>query len=277
MPGTVIFWVLFAALLHAGWNAVVKRASDKLMITITVGTAAGLLSALILPFLPAPERASWPFIAGSALCQVVYYLLIANAYRLADLSQTYPLMRGSAPLLVALASAPLVGETLTPTAWAGILLICGSILAMLSITRPGNGAGVALALINALMIASYTLIDGKGVRHSGSPAAYTLWIFMISGVPLLVWALVCRRPALVACMRAHPGYGLIGGAGSLAGYGIVLWAMTRAPVAMVAGLRESSILFAMVIAALVLKEHIWPRQWLLAGLIAVGAGVLHLA
>lgn len=276
MPLSVFGIVLFAALLHASWNAIVKGAPDKLLTTILVAASAAAISALALPFLAQPARESWPFLAASAVLQVGYYLLVARAYRGADMSQAYPLMRGAAPLLVALVSRFWLGEILSPAAWAGVALICGGVLSLALAGRGTNVQGVRAALLNAVVIASYTLIDGAGVRASGAPVAYTLWLNLLSGVPLLAWVLAARWRTFLPYARAHLGLGMVGGLGTLTSYGLALWAMTHAPVAVIAALRETSILFATVIAVVVLKERLSPARIAAVCLIAAGAVVLRL-
>ncbi|KRB51065.1 EamA family transporter [Phenylobacterium sp. Root700] len=276
MPLSVFGIVLFAALLHASWNAIVKGAPDKLLTTILVASSAAAISALALPFLAQPARESWPFLATSAVLQVGYYLLVARAYRGADMSQAYPLMRGTAPLIVALVSSFWLGEILSPAALAGVALICGGVLSLALAGRGTNVQGLRAALLNAVVIASYTLVDGAGVRASGAPAAYTLWLTLLSGVPLLAWVLAARWRTFLPYARAHLGLGVVGGFGTLTSYGLALWAMTHAPVAVIAALRETSILFATAIAAVFLKEKLTPSRIAAACLIAAGAVVLRL-
>lgn len=277
MPLSVFGIVLFAALLHASWNAIVKLAPDKLLTTILVAASAAAISALALPFLVQPARESWPFLAASTVLQVGYYLLVARAYRGADMSQAYPLMRGTAPLIVALVSRFWLGEHLSLAASAGVALICGGVLSLAFGARRSGAKGIRAALLNAVVIASYTLVDGAGVRASGAPAAYTLWLNLLSGAPLLVWALAARWRAFIPYARAHLPLGLVGGFGTLTSYGLALWAMTHAPVAVIAALRETSILFAAVIALFVLRERASRGRILAALLIAAGAVVLRLA
>ncbi|WP_413731069.1 EamA family transporter [Sodalis sp. RH22] len=269
--------VLFAAVLHATWNAVVKGGADKLLTTILVTACAALIAALALPFLPAPAKESWPFIGASALLQVLYFCLVARTYRIADMSQTYPLMRGSAPLIVAAMGALFFGVLLTPTAWLGIAIICAGIISMAIFAHGQDKKGVVLALLNAAVIAGYTLIDGQGVRLSRAPAAYTLLIFLFTGVPLLAWAMCRRRAAVKGYFAANWHLGMAGGFGTVASYGLALWAMTVAPVAVVAALRETSILFGLILSGLVLRERISPSRVVAACIIAIGAGVLRLA
>ena len=266
-----------AALLHASWNAIVKSAGDKFLTTIVVTASAAALSAALLPFLVPPAAASWPYAAASAVFQIIYFLLVARTYQVADMSQAYPLMRGTAPLIVALVSEFQLGDVLSPTAWAGITAICLGIFSMALGSKVSDRKGVYLALLNALVIAAYTLIDGAGVRRSAAPAAYTLWVFLLTGLPLTLWAVWARSAVFIPYFRRHWRLGLAGGVGTTASYGLALWAMTVAPVAVVSALRETSILFGALIAALVLREHVGPRRLVAACIIAGGAAILRLA
>lgn len=278
MPIAVFATVLFAAALHAAWNAIVKGADDKLLTTVLVAAGGVLIAVTALPFLPQPALASWPFIAGSTGFQAVYLVLVARTYRHADMSQAYPLMRGTAPLLVALASGLFLGAPLSAGGWLGVGVICAGILALaVGGLRGGGRAGVVAALLNAVVIASYTLIDGAGVRRSGSPAAYVLWLNLFSGAPLVVWALIARRRALATYARRHWAAGLAGAVGTTASYGLALWAMTQAPVPVVAALRETSIVFGVAISGLLLRERVGPERIMAACAIAAGAAILRLA
>lgn len=276
ITATVFCAVLLAALLHAAWNAVVKGACDPRFATVLVAGSAAVISCVGLLIATPPAPASWPYIAGSGVIHLAYFALVARAYRDTDMGVTYPLMRGTAPFLVAIAGAVL-GESLSRGAWIGVALISTGIVAMIADKWRGNIAGIAVALTNAAVIAAYTLIDGHGVRLAGEPFAYTLWVFAVSGFlygatvarPLIAPALSVGTRPLLLC--------LIGGAATLAAYCIVLWAMTRAPVAVVAALRETSILFATVIAAFVLKERMTTAQCIAVAIIATGAMALKLA
>ncbi|APR38860.1 EamA family transporter [Paraburkholderia sp. SOS3] len=258
MSTGVMLVVLFAAILHASWNALVKASPDKILDIVFVTGSAGVICAIAVPFLPLPNAASWPYIVASALVHIVYFLLIGAAYRGGDMSHAYPLMRGAPPLLVAIASLPLIGERLTAGEWFGVVLICGGILGLLLVNH-GSGRNPArttrLALINAVMIAIYTLIDGTGARLSGHSASYTMWMFALAAPPVLIWALARHRVAAQAHFRERWYLMSIGGACTVAAYALVLWAMTRAPIAMVAALRESAILFGTAISVFVLKER----------------------
>lgn len=280
MPAHAVYIVLFAALLSASWNAIVKGSDDTLLTTIMITSAAGTFAALALPFLPQPALASWPFIGASVLLQTLYYALLVAAYRSGDMSHVYPIMRGTAPLIVAALSAALIGETVAGARWLGIGLICGGVLG-LALHRPAQSIphrpATAFALGNACVIAGYTMIDGLGVRRSGAPVAYALWIFLLSGIELLLWASLWRRRQFAAQLRGRWPLGLAGGAATVVSYTLALWAMTVAPVALVAALRETSIVFATLISALLLKERVTPQRLACTGLIIAGAVALRLA
>ena len=268
--------IMLGAALHATWNAVVKGGTDQLMTTCMIASVASLIALAVVPFLALPAKESWPFIGASVVLQVVNFVLVASTYRIADMSQTYPIMRGTAPLLVAVVSVFVLAEPLSASAWLGIAVISLGILSMAAGPSAGQRKGLILALVNAGVIAGYTLIDGWGVRQSGAPAAYTLWIFLLTGLPLATWALVTRRAEFCRYVLRNGRLGLVGGAGTLASYGLALWAMTQAPIATVSALRETSILFGVVISAWVLKEHLTRVRIVAACIIAAGAMVLRL-
>ena len=270
--------VLFGALLHAGWNALVKSGQDKTLDTALLNLIAG---ALALPMLAAsgwPVAAAWPWIVASALVHVAYYGLLTAAYRHGELALTYPLMRGSAPLLVALMSVTVFGEALSPAAWAGVFAVCGGVL-VLGLSRHGldSGRAVALALANAVVIAGYTLIDGHGVRASGNALAYVAALFLVNALPFGAIVLARRGwPVLAQHARRRAPLAALGAAASAGSYGIALWAMTRAPVASVATLRETSVLFAALLATWQLHERFTPRRALGTAAILAGVAALRL-
>ncbi|NWA82849.1 EamA family transporter [Pseudomonas sp. D2002] len=268
--------ILLGAALHATWNAVVKGGADKLLTTCMIAAVASLIALAATPFLALPAKESWPFIGASVILQVLYFVLVASTYRLADMSQTYPIMRGTAPLLVATVSVLVLSESLSTFAWLGIAVISLGILSIAIAPSTGPRKGLALALINAGVIAGYTLIDGLGVRKSGAPVAYTLWIFLLTGIPLAAWAIAARRRVFVDYVAGNWHLGIVGGVGTIASYGLALWAMTAAPIATVSALRETSILFGVVISAWVLKEHLTRVRIIAACVIAAGAMLLRL-
>jgi len=285
MPTEVMLAVLFGAALHAGWNALAKAGGgaggDPLVDTTAILGSGALLSLVALVFLPLPlplpAPASWPFLVASGLIHVAYFHLLAAAYRAGDMSLAYPLSRGTAPLLTALASGSLLGETLSFWSGTGVALTCAGVLAMLAAAQgrfEWHTAGYALA--NACVIALYTLVDGIGARRSGAPLAYTFGVILATAVFFL--PTVARRhiPALRFALRERWYLCLGGGAAVVGSYAVALWAMTRAPIAPVAALRECSILFGIVIARFLLGER--PHKARIAGgaLILLGAGALRL-
>jgi drug/metabolite transporter (DMT)-like permease len=279
MPLNVLLLVLFGALLHALWNALVRASGDKLHGTLLVVWGGGALAAVLLPFLPLPALASWPYLAASVLIHVLYFSLLAFSYRQAELSLAYPLMRGTAPALTALAAAVLLQESLSLGGWAGIALISAGVLLLAGgAWRAGMlpASTVAPALGNALVIACYTLVDGQGARLSAHAMSYNSWIFLLTAPAMLGVALALRGRAVV--QQALPGWrmGLVGGACTLASYGLALWAMAQAPIASVAALRETSIVFAALLGLLFLKERISRLRYASIFLVCAGAVAIKL-
>jgi drug/metabolite transporter (DMT)-like permease len=268
--------ILLGALCNASWNALIKSVHDKLLASTFVAAGAMALALALLPWLPAPSPASWPYLAASTALQPAYYVLLSRAYRHADMSQAYPIMRGTAPVLVALAGLFGLGQPLGAAGWLGVMVLCGGILAMAAGSAVDRRA-VIPALACAGVTASYTLLDGTGVRLAGAPLGYILWLHVLTALPMLAWALVARRQASLAGLRRQWPLGLAGGAAAILSYGLALWAMTRVPIAVVAALRETSILFGIALAGLVLKEKVAPRRIGAACLIVAGAIVLRLA
>lgn len=273
MPLDVMLVVLLSALLHAGWNALVRSATDKFRSTLLVVSGAGAASLLLLPGLPFPAAPSWPYLVASGLIHVVYFTLVALSYRSAALSFAYPVMRGAAPAMAALAALLLLHESPSAGGWVGVALICGGVLllarAAWDSVRP---AAVGFALGNACVIAAYTLLDGQGARLSGHALSYTAWVFLITAVLMLGMALAWRG---VTVLQPGPDAwrtALFGGVGTLAAYSMVLWAMTRAPIASVAALRETSIVFAALLGMLFLKEPLSRLR--LASILMVCAGAV---
>lgn len=281
----VIAAVLFGALLHAGWNALVKSSGDKAVDTALVHFLGALvaLPLALLVGLPRPE--SWPFIAASLFIHVGYYIALAGAYQHGELGLTYPIMRGFAPLLVALGSSAVIGEVPTPGAWLGIFGITVGV-ALVGLAHPGEALhhhkALAYAFANAAIIATYTFTDGLGVRaevgQGGDALRYVMILFVLDGLPypLLVWwrrGPQGRRDIVAYARRRWP-LAALGGTASIGSYSIALWAMTKAPVASVAALRETSVLFAAVLGTWLLKERFGLQRAL--GTLVVVLGVISL-
>ena len=269
--------VLGAALLHAAWNAMLKGGSDTMLDMAIVVAASGLVVVPLLPFVPLPAPASWPYLGASLVIHIGYYTALVGTYRAGDLSHGYPLMRGVAPLLVAGFGAAVLGELPGAWMWLGILLICGGVIGIAFVGGASflhNRRATAWALANAALIAAYTLVDGAGVRLAGSALGYAAWMFFLDGFPYVLIVAWLRRSELLAYARGNWQRGLAGGAFSVVAYAIALWAMTRAPIAAVAALRETSVIFAAILGSWLLKEPFGRAR--LAGAAAVVAGVIAL-
>ena len=283
MSWPVLLAVLCGALLHALWNAVVKSSGDKTADTALVHFMGAVVGLPLLLWLGPPRAECWPFIAVSLVLHVGYYIALAGAYEHGELGMTYPIMRGFAPLLVALGSVAVVGEAPTAAAWLGILGITIGV-ALVGLAHPGEALhhrkALMFALANAGIIACYTLVDGLGVRASQDALRYVLALFVIDGLPypLLVGWRRGRdgRAALLRYARGRWPVATCAGVASAASYAIALWAMTRAPVASVAALRETSVLFAAVLGTFVLKERFGMQRALGTTVIVAGVVALRL-
>lgn len=282
LPPGVAIAVLAAALLHASWNALIRSAGDKGLYTLLLHACSGLLAVPGVILLGLPESASLPYVLASALIHTVYIVWLMRAYDGGQLAVSYTLMRGVPPLLVALLSAPLLGEAPGLPGWLGILCICAGVLAIgiasgLPLTHLCRHPASRAALLNATAIAAYTLVDGIGARLSGNPLAYACCLFAIEPLIVLTLNFRIRGAAMASYFRQHWRLGLLGAIASTSAYAIVLWAMTQAPVAMVAALRESSVVIAVLIGSLCFGEG-RLRLGLGAGLLVLaGIGMLRLA
>jgi phosphonate utilization associated putative membrane protein len=273
---TIVAAVMFGALLHASWNALVKSSSDKAMDTAVIHMVGSFLAVPLLVIVGLPNPAAWPFILTSVVIHIAYYIALTEAYKHGDLGLTYPLMRGTAPLLVALSAATVLGETLSPLAWVGVLGVsCGVLGLGLSRHALDSPRAVAFALSNAVVIALYTVVDALGARASGNALQYVVALFVLDGWPFALLVFMRRGGARVwPYARARWPVAALGAAASLGSYGIALWAMTKAPVATVAALRETSVLFAAVLGAWFLKEAFTFRR--AAATATIVAGVMAL-
>ncbi len=285
METSVVLAVLVGALLHAGWNTLVKSSGDKELDIALVHFLGALVSLPLLWVVGMPPREAWPFIGASLTIHIAYYLTLNGAYQHGDLGVTYPIMRGSAPMLVALGSSTVLGESLSASAWAGVAGITAGVM-LVGLSRPAealhHGRAVAYALANACVIAGYTFIDGQGVRAAsaagGGAASYVVLLFVLDGVPYPALVFFRRsreqRAAMAAYARQRWLLATLGGLASLGSYGIALWAMTRAPVAAVSAMRETSVLFATALSVWVLKEPFGRQR--IAGACVIVAGVVAL-
>jgi drug/metabolite transporter (DMT)-like permease len=273
--------VLGAALLHAGWNAIVKLGLDPFRSMVLLVLCAGVLAAPILPLVGLPAWQAWPYVAASAALHLGYNLVLIEAYRSGGLGVVYPIARGGAPLLVAIGSAAFLGEVLSTQAYLGIALLTFG-LGLVSIRRASDviaadRRAVAFAGVTAAFIAAYSLVDATGARVSGNASGYALVLFVLDAFITLGVAVARIGTAGLLSLGAHLKRGFAGGAMQLGGYWTVIWAMSLAPVALVSALRETSVLFAVLLAVVWLKEPMTRRRVIGAGLVVVGAIVMKLA
>nr|WP_203729987.1 DMT family transporter [Streptomyces sp. SID12501] len=235
---------MLAAVTHACWNALAHRIIDKL-VGFTLIAGGGMLIGLVaVPFLPLPAAGAWPYLVASALIHIAYYVLLMRSFRLGDFGQAYPIARGTAPLVVTVLAAVFAHEVPNGWAAAGIVVSCAGLTGValwgMRGRRP-NWAAIGAALATGLSIAAYTVVDGLGVRASGSALSYIAWLMALEGIAVPAYALYRWRGQFLATVRPFAAVGLLGGALSVTAYGLVLWAQTRAELAPVAALRESSV------------------------------------
>ena len=250
MDGHVLLLVLAAALLHATWNSIVKGGSNKLFESSMNALGGGLGALLILPFLPAPAPESWGLLALSCCFHLTYYICISQAYDKVDLSMGYTIMRGCAPMITALALL-LLGNHISLTGWGGVLLLCLGILTLTleHVHKGARAADILICLRTSLVIAGYTLADGYGARASGNGVSYTCWIFFLNIFPIHAYVLWRHGGTYISYLRKRAATGLFGGLCGLGSYGIALWAMTLAPIALVAALRLPHLLRRLLVDA----------------------------
>jgi drug/metabolite transporter (DMT)-like permease len=272
----VFLAVLFAALLHAAWNAWVKGGDDRFASILRMAAGQSVLAVLLLPFFAFPAAHVWVWVAASAALHTGYKIFLINAYEKGDLSQVYPLARGTAPLIVAVAGALFLAELPPPLRLAAVAAIGFGILLMAGGSGRLSGTALLLAMGTAGFTAAYTVVDGQGARVSGDASAFILWAIALDGPLMIAYGLLARGRTAVEALRTGWRQGLAAGGASAGAYWIVVWAFTQAPLAMVAALRETSVLFAMLIAAFLLKERIPPRRWAAGGLIVVGVVLMRL-
>lgn len=276
MSSFVLFCVLGGALLHATWNIIVKGGSNKLYEIGMNALGGGLGAVFLLPFLPLPDPRCLLLLGLSCCCHLLYYLSMASTYKISDLSLAYTVMRGSAPILTALALA-LTGTALGLNGWLGVLLLCAGVF-VLAFQQKGHGSikGILFSLRTSLAIMAYTLSDGFGARLSGDSLSYTCWIFFLNIFPVHICILAKHGKDYLRYLKARALPGIAGGFAGLASYGIAIWAMTVAPIALVAALRESSVIFGMILAVIFLGERLTLLRILAILLVAAGAMLARL-
>jgi drug/metabolite transporter (DMT)-like permease len=283
----IVGLLLMAALMHASWNAILKSdQSDRLAtfgVIMTTGTVMGLVA---VPFLPWIEPAAWKYLASSVLIHVLYYTFLLKAYSYGDLSHTYPIARGLGPLLVALVSGRFIGEHLRGQDIAGVLLLSFGLITLAMplrnvVPRPGSRHGLAtlFAVLTGFTIAAYIIADGLGVRSAGPTfqhrLSYIAWLCVVEGPWLLVLAIALRPRTVWTHLRRTWWRGVIGGVIANVGYGIAIYALVLGPMAHIAALRETSVLFGALIGTLLLGEPFGRRRVAAAFVIVVGLVLMN--
>ena len=272
--------VLLAALLHASWNAMLHGNRDRFLSMTWMSIAIAGVSTLVVLFTPWPPAAAWPYIVASGLVHIVYNVSLVRAYRHGDLAQAYPIARGSSPLLVTLGAALFAHEAIGPLHGLGIMMISGGIIALALQGSHVSRASALAALTTGATIALYTVIDGIGVRLSdGQALAYTASMFLFYWLMPVLFVGMRGLAALSTPVRTAPmavGSSLAGGLVSIAAYGIVIWAMQSGAMGTVSALRETSVVFAMLIGRVFLRETVNGKRWLACVIVAAGAVCLGL-
>ncbi len=279
MTWTIAAAVLVAAVIHATWNALAHGIRDQLRAFTLVGLGGAACGAVLAVCAPMPHAAAWPYLGASVAVHLLYLTLLMAAFRLGDFSQTYPVARGTAPLVVTVLAAVFVGERPGPWQTAGVALAsCGlagvALWGLRGRSGPPGWPALLAALGTGLTIATYTVVDGVGVRASGSPAGYTGWLLLAQGWVIPLFALARHRGGFARWLRPAAARGLLGGALSVLAYGLVLWAQTRGDLAPISALRESSILVGAVIGAVFFRERFGRPRLVGAAVMVLGIGLM---
>ncbi len=278
MSTPLIALVLFAAILHAGWNAMAKSGGSPLFSIAAYRLVAALISLCLIGTVPLPPVESWPFIIASTLIHTGYYFTLAQTYRHGDLSLVYPLFRGAAPILVALGAAWLLDEWLSLKVLSGILMIS---IGLMSLVLFGSRQAritfpmLAWTIATSVLIAAYTIADGAGVRTVQNSLSYILWLFVFESLPICLWLMVRQREQWLGFLTRNRTQVLLGGLASSAAYGIVIHAMGLGAIAAVSSLRETSVIFAAIIGAALLKEPFGLRRTIAAIWVTVGIIIIR--
>ena len=279
MTPLVAIAVLAAAITHASWNAIAHAIKDQLLSFTLISGGGALLGAVTACFVPLPAAEAWPYLIASAILHVAYMALLMRSFTLGDFGQMYPIARGTAPLVVTVLAAVFVGERPDGWATAGVAVACAGLVGVAlwgirgSQTRP-HWPAITAALATGLAIAGYTTVDGVGVRASGTPLGYIAWLMILEGLAVPAYTLCRRRGQLAAQLRPFAARGLLGAALSVVAYGLVLWAQTKAPLAPIAALRESSIIVGAAIGTVFFKERFGAPRIAAAGLMVIGIGLM---
>jgi drug/metabolite transporter (DMT)-like permease len=276
----VIALVLLAAVLHASWNAMLKAAPDRVTTSAVMNLTGLAIGAVLAVFVAVPASASWIFILLSVGIHFGYFVFLLGSYRYGDLSQVYPLARGIGPLVVAFLSPWLIGESLGRVQFAGVMLLCLGILSLafnrMHWRELTNWKPLVMALATGGTIAAYTIVDGLGVRVSGSPLGYIAWLFILDGISMAALAAALRRRTLGSAVRSMWKPAVLSGVISILAYGIVIWCYSLGAIAPIAALRETSVVIAAAIGSVLLHEPFGRWRILAASFSAIGIVAINL-
>lgn len=269
----VFLAVMVAALLHAGWNAIIKTGVSKQTSMFVLSVGHALIGAVVVPFFPFPASEVWPWLLGSGVIHAAYQLFLAYAYEQGDLSRVYPIARGAAPVLVLVFSLLFLSDPLSGGELVGIAVLgLGIVLMARGVLTNGESRRLLpFAFGSELATAGYTLTDGLGARVSGQPLAYVSWLMMMSALFYTPAVIALKGRRMVSGDACAWGLGLVAAAASFGAYAIAVWAMTQAPIALVGALRETSILFAVLIGWLAFGDRMDGGKAVAVGLILTGA------
>jgi len=269
--------VLGSAVLHASWNALAHRVPEPLAAMTLIGVGICVLSVPLLLTVPPPARSTWPYLGGSLALHVTYVVLLARSYRFGDFGQVYPIARGTSPLVVTLVAAAVLGERLAAGTLAGVLLVCAGLAVLVGVRglRSGDRRAVLAAGATGLAISGYTVVDGAGVRAAGGAIAYSVWLLAGVGLGMLTTAAPVLRRRLGPMLARRWWLAPVGGVLCWSSYTLVLWAQARGALGAVAALRETSVIVAAVIGAVVFGERFGPRRILATVLVASGVVVMN--
>jgi drug/metabolite transporter (DMT)-like permease len=276
MTPEITLIVLFAAMLNAGWNALIKVSGDRIAVMALVTLFGSVVSLLVLPFVAMPDPASWPWLAAAILIHTGYHFLLPVAYNYGDLGQVYPIARGSAPLLVTLGAAVFAGEVLSAIPLLGVVFLAVGVMSLTFDRRTGvkqNPRAVLFALGTGAFIASYTLVDGLGARHASSVLGFAVCLTIGDGLLTFLIALAWKAKAIKEVALSNMKPAILAGSMQVGAYWIAIWALAVAPLGMVSALRETGVLFAALISTFILKEGFGVWRFVSAGLIACGIGL----
>ena len=270
--------LLGAAFFHASWNALVKNSADKIKSMLVLTLVHGILGIFVAFFVEFPKLEVWPWLITSAIFHVIYQGCLALAYNSGDLSRVYPIARGTAPILVLLIFYFIIETSMTHTEILGVLLLGFGVIGMAqgAFSNRENLILLPYTLGAAIGTAGYTIFDGIGSRISTDPSSYIAWLFIITVPIFFSVILICQGLKIFKIEQTTWKIGSVAGILSFGSYWVAIWAMTQAPIPLVAALRETSILFAVLIGIIIFRDKTNTKKIIAASLILAGIIIVRL-